>query len=195
MQKWLPTIVTMIVTGLGLLTGVIQAAYAAHPDLALVVTGLYAIIKGLLPSPIAAPSGPSTGARLAGTGALHVVALLALGSCATLASSGVGQAVVDCTEAVVVENVAKLEPFALQLIEALTSANGTVDWASFGRALAGLGAIDGECLLNDLALKLTAQPPRADMVTSAMVTQLGQMARTHWPGVKIGRAPGGVRLP
>ena len=53
MKKWIPTIVTLVLTIAGMLTPQIQAALAHHPEYAMLVAGVYAILKGLAPSPVA----------------------------------------------------------------------------------------------------------------------------------------------
>jgi hypothetical protein len=51
MTAWIPTIVTLLVT---ILAAVAAPDWvAAHPVVAAVVAGIYAIVKGLLPSPVA----------------------------------------------------------------------------------------------------------------------------------------------
>jgi len=52
-SKWVPTIITVIVTVLGAFTPDIQAYVAHHPEAGVLVAGLYAFIKGLTPSPVA----------------------------------------------------------------------------------------------------------------------------------------------
>jgi hypothetical protein len=52
MTKWVPTIVTLLLTIAGMFAAPIQAALSAHPTIGLLLGGIYAIIKGLLPSPV-----------------------------------------------------------------------------------------------------------------------------------------------
>lgn len=52
MTKWLPTIVTLIVTLIGVFTPQVEAFVSAHPAVAALLAGVYAIVKGLLPSPV-----------------------------------------------------------------------------------------------------------------------------------------------
>jgi len=52
MNKWLPTITTIILGVIGSFTPQIQDAIAHHPGVALVLGTGYAILKGLLQSPL-----------------------------------------------------------------------------------------------------------------------------------------------
>jgi len=52
MKKWIPTIVTLVAMLVGALTPQIQEALKHHPEAALLIGGIYAILKGLAPSPI-----------------------------------------------------------------------------------------------------------------------------------------------
>lgn len=52
MKKWLPALVTLVVTVVGALVEPIQAAIVAHPSVAVIVGGVYAIAKLLVPSPL-----------------------------------------------------------------------------------------------------------------------------------------------
>jgi len=58
--KWLPTVITLVLTLIGILTPAIQHYLSAHPAASTVLVGIYALIKGLLPSPVVSAS--ATGA-------------------------------------------------------------------------------------------------------------------------------------
>lgn len=51
-MKWIPTIVTVILALAGALTPQISAFVTAHPEAATILAGVYAVIKGLMPSPV-----------------------------------------------------------------------------------------------------------------------------------------------
>lgn len=53
MKKWIPTVVTAVLAAIGVLTPQIQALLAAHPSVGILLGAVYAVVKGLLPSPIA----------------------------------------------------------------------------------------------------------------------------------------------
>lgn len=53
MKKIIPSLVTLAATAVTLFTPELQALLVAHPAAATVFAGIYALIKGLLPSPIA----------------------------------------------------------------------------------------------------------------------------------------------
>ena len=51
-SKWLPTFVSMLLGAFAVLTPDIQSAIVAHPNLATGIGFAYAILKGVLPSPL-----------------------------------------------------------------------------------------------------------------------------------------------
>ena len=57
MKKWVPTIVTLALTMVGVFSTQIQAALSAHPTWGLAIAGVYAILKGLAPSPVVTDQG------------------------------------------------------------------------------------------------------------------------------------------
>lgn len=57
MKKWVPTIVTLALTMIGMFDGPIKAALSAHPTWGLAIAGVYAIVKGLAPSPVLVDQG------------------------------------------------------------------------------------------------------------------------------------------
>jgi len=57
MKKWVPTIVTLALTMIGMFDGPIKVALSAHPALGLAIAGVYAILKGLAPSPVMVDQG------------------------------------------------------------------------------------------------------------------------------------------
>ena len=52
MTKWIPIAVTILLALVGALTPQINAYVAAHPAAAMVIAGVYAVLKGLMPSPV-----------------------------------------------------------------------------------------------------------------------------------------------
>lgn len=54
MVKFIPSFVTLALTAASLFAPQIQAFVTAHPSAAAGLAGVYALIKGLLPSPIPA---------------------------------------------------------------------------------------------------------------------------------------------
>ena len=53
MKKIIPSLVTLTATAVSLFSPEIQAYIGGHAAVATVVAGIYALIKGLLPSPVA----------------------------------------------------------------------------------------------------------------------------------------------
>lgn len=51
-KKWLPTALTVVLGVIATLTPQIQGALSAHPGAAAGIAAAYAIIKGLMPSPL-----------------------------------------------------------------------------------------------------------------------------------------------
>ena len=51
-SKWLPTVFSLVLGVFAVLTPDIQSAIAAHPNLATGIGFAYAILKGVLPSPL-----------------------------------------------------------------------------------------------------------------------------------------------
>jgi len=52
MKKLIPSFVTLSLTAISLFSPAIQGAVSTHPTLALILGGVYAIAKGLAPSPL-----------------------------------------------------------------------------------------------------------------------------------------------
>ena len=52
MTKWIPTVVTLLGTIISVMTPAILNYEKVHPQVVLILAGIYAIIKGLLPSPV-----------------------------------------------------------------------------------------------------------------------------------------------
>ena len=57
----IPSILTALLTIAGLFTPQIQSALSAHPQAALVVGGVYAVLNHLMPSPVASSTGTVSG--------------------------------------------------------------------------------------------------------------------------------------
>lgn len=55
MKKWFPTFITIALGGLAAATPDIQKAVAEHPNFATGLVTAYAIIQGLIPSPVDKP--------------------------------------------------------------------------------------------------------------------------------------------
>lgn len=55
-MKWLPSVITLCVTAVGLFQPDLQSYVGTHPQVAVAVGGIYAIVKGLLPSPVSSKS-------------------------------------------------------------------------------------------------------------------------------------------
>ena len=52
LSKYLPSIVSIVVLVAGTFSQPVQEAIAAHPNLALVLGGVYSVLSHLLPSPL-----------------------------------------------------------------------------------------------------------------------------------------------
>lgn len=52
MVKWLPTVVTVVLGLAAMFTAPVQAFLVAHPQAAALLAAVYAIVKGLMPSPV-----------------------------------------------------------------------------------------------------------------------------------------------
>ena len=58
LKSWIPILTTIGLTVIGALTPAVQAFWSNHPEFSLIFAGVYAVIKNLLPSPVAAGSQP-----------------------------------------------------------------------------------------------------------------------------------------
>jgi hypothetical protein len=64
MKKWIPTFLTLGLTAAGAFTPQIQHYIANHPTAGLLVAGLWAVLKGVLPSPLDGSQQSSTGLKV-----------------------------------------------------------------------------------------------------------------------------------
>jgi hypothetical protein len=60
MTKFIPSVVTLVLTAASLFSTEIQTFVAGHATIATVIAGVYALIKGLLPSPLQTSSAVAT---------------------------------------------------------------------------------------------------------------------------------------
>lgn len=51
MMKWLPTVISVVVAASAIVSSEVQAWIAAHPEIAAILGGLYAILTNFLPQP------------------------------------------------------------------------------------------------------------------------------------------------
>ena len=52
MTKWIPTATTLILTIISANSDAIQTYISHHPQVAVILAAVYAIVKGLCPSPV-----------------------------------------------------------------------------------------------------------------------------------------------
>lgn len=56
MVAWIPSFVTLALTIAGLFNAPIQSFISSHPTAGIAIGGIYAVLKGLLPSPVQSAS-------------------------------------------------------------------------------------------------------------------------------------------
>ena len=100
--------------------------------------------------------------------------------------------VVDCTTNAVVPEVL---PLLLQLVQAVTSPDGSVNWASVETTVVQMGVRDGGCLLAALQQKLSglstsASTPAMRRAASEARTSAEATQRARWPGLTFRLAGG-----
>jgi hypothetical protein len=57
-KSWIPIFVTIAGTVVGAVTPAVERYWSSHPTTTIVIAGVWAILKGLFPSPITAASQP-----------------------------------------------------------------------------------------------------------------------------------------
>jgi hypothetical protein len=51
-KKWIPVLITVGGTIISMLTPAIQHFWSTHPETTVLIAGIWAVVKGLLPSPV-----------------------------------------------------------------------------------------------------------------------------------------------